>query len=132
MYRKEHQDLVAMVGEIKGLMRNSSDNAEQIVKTLGSMTGKIKLHLASEDQNMYPKLISSTNTEAVKVATDFQNEMGGIKDAWVDFVTRWKSSEKIKSDSNSFNNEANGLFSALANRIEKEESVLYKLAEEVA
>ena len=130
-FHKDHKELMGMATEILGLLNEQAviDNAEKISTLLGSISGKLKIHLALEDKQLYPELMNSSNPEVQTKAASFQNEMGGLKEAFTQYASAWLSPMKIKNDPNTFINQTKEVFGAVANRVEREEKELYPMAE---
>ena len=62
-------------------------------------------------------------------AKTFQQEMGGIAEAFAAFVSRWNLPSKIAADPAGFKDDANAIFKALHTRVQRENRDLYPLAE---
>lgn len=108
-----------------------AQNAESIAKNLMGMSSVIKLHLAAEDQALYPALAKSPSANVAKIGKQFQDEMGCIAKVYIAFAAEWLTAAKIASKPDEFKNSANLVFKALHERIQKEETVLYPAAEAV-
>jgi hemerythrin-like domain-containing protein len=129
-YRNDHKNLVAMITDIASLTSDVAGNAEAIAKQLAGFSGKLKMHLATEDNAFYPQLINSGNDELKAVAEKFQAEMGGLKDVYTAFASKYITKSKIEADPAGFKSEFDGIVKALSDRINREENELYKLADE--
>jgi hypothetical protein len=91
----------------------------------------VKLRLAAEDKFLYPTLANSTDATVAEVGQQFQREMGGIAGAYVAFAGKWNVGRAISADPEGFRDEANGIFKALHQRIQRENQELYPLAEKI-
>ncbi|MEZ4744048.1 MAG: hemerythrin domain-containing protein [Bdellovibrionota bacterium] len=47
------------------------------------------MHLAKEDNYLYPKLASSNDQSLVQTARNFQDEMGGLSGGFEKFKNEW-------------------------------------------
>lgn len=130
-FRKQHRELEAIVGAIAGPITNGTvaKEAAEIRKNLSLLAGKLTVHLGMEDNVLYPELAKSTDTAVSSTAAKFQAEMGGIKAAFTAYVGKWPSSAAIEADPKTFANDTLGIVKALADRIAREESDLYKKAD---
>ncbi|GGY23507.1 hypothetical protein GCM10008098_16210 [Rhodanobacter panaciterrae] len=66
-----------------------------------------------------------------RIGKQFQNEMGGLAATYAAFATRWNLSAKIAADPQGFRDDANAIFKALHQRIQRENRELYPLAEQI-
>ena len=133
-YRQQHRELLEVVGEIQKLLttdklaNGGADNARSLLATL---SGKLSVHLAMEDRNLYPAMQGAADTKVSDAATRFSGEMGSLAGAFKDYTRRWPTAAVIVKDADKFVDETKQVFSALGKRVEQEESVLYPLAETV-
>lgn len=131
-YRNQHDELVAIVQEISGKLEETSlagDAANEVSELLKSLAGKLLVHLAAEDKVLYPKMIDSGNSEAADAAKKFQEEMGGLKSAFEDYYGKWVNPRSIAGQPSEFITQTKDVLSALAQRVEKENTVLYPLVD---
>lgn len=126
--KAQHQALVAIVGQISSLLDATKlqKDASGIASQLTSLTGKLVVHLAMEDESLYPQLKASKDPKASATAARFMAEMGGVKEAYESYAKKWNRAA-IEKDPTSFIKETGGIASALAARIKKEETELYPL-----
>lgn len=85
---------------------------------------KVLLHLAQEDQLLYPRMKRSSNPQVRELATRFENEMGTLADTYRSYATRWPG-VAIEKDWTGFRTETQAVVAALRRRIRREESELY-------
>ncbi len=129
-YRNDHKSLVAGITDIAGLVNvGVAQNAELIAKTLAGFSGKLKMHLATEDNALYPMLLKSENAELKSMAEKFKAEMGTLKEVYGDFAQKFMTKTKIEADCEGFKTEFDGIVKALSDRINREETQLYALAD---
>ena len=132
IYRKQHAELVELIQAIAGNLDESAlanGAAADASEMLTKLAGKLLVHLAAEDYGLYPKMIESGNGEAVSTAKQYQDEMGGLKEAFTGYYAKWNGAEKIRADAAGFIAETQGVFKALGERVQKENTVLYPLAD---
>lgn len=131
-FKREHVDLLTSVTALRELVQSGvHEHAEAILKQLFSMSSVIKLHLAAEDRMLYPALASAADPLVAQTGKQFQSEMGGLAAVYAAFVTRWNLATKIAADPQGFKDDANVVFKALHQRIQRENRELYPLAEQV-
>lgn len=129
-FREQHKKIGDIVKELQGTMseKSLSENPKQAVILLGRLSGVIKLHLAMEDESLYPNLAKSADTKVKGVADKFIKEMGGIAKAYLAYADKW-TDKAVKENPKGFISETNGIIKVLGERIQKEESELYPLAD---
>ena len=129
IYRKQHDELLAMAGNIGANLNHETitTRTDDVLNLLSELAARLNTHLTMEDKALYPKMINSGNTKAKETAESFQKEMGGIKAVFETYVNKWSNPVNLKSSSEEFIKETNGLFAALGSRIDKENNQLYPL-----
>jgi len=105
-------------------------DAAQAHKLLTELTGKLIVHLAAEDQVLYPQLLKAKNPRTQTMAKRFITEMGSIAQAFKSYVVKWGSPASIQANPEAFVTETKGIISALGERIRKENTQLYPLADQ--
>lgn len=130
-FRRQHNELVEMVQSITAMMSapNAADQAADISRTLSQMTGKLRIHLAQEDKSLYPRLAASSDTQTASTAKRFQEEMSGLGEVYGAYADKWRTPAEIGADIASFKTESEAVFAALADRIVRENTELYPLAD---
>ncbi|MEO6198307.1 MAG: hemerythrin domain-containing protein [Sphingomicrobium sp.] len=96
---------------------------------LAKIAGVLRTHFAIEDQVLYPALIASPDRQVAVTARVFEREMGHIADQFERFVQRWGRSTEIGDAIPQFRYECDMMFSALRERIGRENRELYPLAD---
>jgi hypothetical protein len=128
-FQRDHARINDSVTKLRELVRSGIPaNAAAICTVLLDMNTVIKLHLAAEDRFLYPALSGSSEPNAAATARQFQDEMGGIAKVYGEFAGKWLSPDKIRNGAEAFRAEANAVFKALNERIQREERALYPLA----
>jgi hypothetical protein len=92
----------------------------------------LRVHLAYEDTILYPLMMSSGDGEAAATAQLFALETGSLAPEFEEFARRWSGPTAIGTMFDLFREEATLLFASLGARIERENDLLYPLAERVA
>jgi len=128
-FTDEHVLILRAVTDLKALAKDGiGQNADAIAKSIVRMSSSIKLHLAAEDRYVYPTLANSSDPAIAKLGTQFQQEMGGIAAAYVEFAGKWNTAPNVAADPEGFKDHANAIFKALHERIQRENKELYPLA----
>ncbi len=105
-------------------------NANTVSKLLARLSSLLLAHLRLEDTQLYPALESSANRTVRETATRYRNEMGGLKEAYVDFSATWGSETAIAANPEGFFEAWSGVRSALEIRMAKEDHGLYSIADD--
>lgn len=132
MYRKQHVELIELVQLIAGKLDESalaSGGAMEASEMLTKLTGKLLVHLAAEDYGLYPKMLASGDREMASTAKQYQDGMGGLKEAYQAYYAKWNRGDKIGKDPAGFIADTQGVFEALGERVQKENTILYPLAD---
>lgn len=129
--QSQHEACLAIVQDIKTRSVHIADRpgAVEITMMLARLTGILRIHLALEDEILYPALRRSSNPRTAEIGERYWQEMGGLADKFLDFVDRWKRADAVLSEQARFRSESATIFKALAERIEKEHREIYPLAD---
>ena len=111
----QHDGILAAVKGVRDLLSVTTlaTNATPIVLKLANLSGKVKMHLAAEDQALYPRLLEKGNDVTKQTTKRFSLEMGGIAAVFEAYMCKWKMAQAIEADVNTFIVETNGLFDTL-------------------
>ena len=129
--RKQHDAIVELAGEIAAGIEslNTPLDAERLMRTLNRLNGLLTAHLASEDTFLYPAMRASADQRTAETAAAFGQEMGGLMAAYSQFTARWADGPSIFANKAEFACDWRALLKRLAGRIERENLVLYPLAD---
>lgn len=129
-YRQQHSDIMASVADLRVLIQAGIvGNANAIAQHIVAMSTSIKFHLAAEDAVLYPALQAATDPAVVGLSRRYQDEMQGIAGAYAEFARKWRVGAQVAEAPEAFRSEANAVFKALHERIQKENHELYPAAE---
>ena len=130
-FRQQHAAIVEVVTELRSLLvpEKVLDNIPDIMGVLIGLSGKLKAHLSKEDKELYPDLLASGDTKVTEMAAAFQSEMGGLSQAFEDYMSTWRSIEAIENDPDGFIRASETVIDALRDRINRENRELYMLAD---
>ncbi len=133
-FRKDHEGILNLVEKLSGALDVASlkSNPASTCMILAKMSGRLKVHLTTEDRTLYPNLINSPDPDVRKVAERFFNEMGNIKEVVDKYLEKWISPNSLKANPERFIDETKRLIDALKNRIQRENDELYEIADQAA
>lgn len=127
-FKAQHKELLDLAGKLKPMIASPDTVKAKVADirvALTALTGKINIHLGMEDNTLYKAMLANPKSKAT--AERFQQEMGGIKTAFVAYVGKWGTPAAITGNPAGFIAETNGILTALGGRIQKEEKDLYAL-----
>jgi hypothetical protein len=128
-FRRQHDEILALAASIRGQIR--AKNVADANRSLAKLNGLVKMHLATEDDSLYPRLMKSADPAVKKTAQEFHKEMGGLREVYAGFAKKWMPAA-VTADPSGFDVEFGKVTSALGDRIKRENEVLYALADKVA
>ena len=133
MYRSQHAEIVKLVQGVQVFLAPGKlpGAAADVRLKLSELAAKTTLHLAMEDGSLYPRLMAHEDPKVRDTASRFNNEMSAISAVFETYTAKWTESA-IREDSTGFIEETTKLFTALANRIQRENTELYPLLEQDA
>lgn len=126
-FRQQHNEILKIANQVSGLLIEAqlSKDANQVRALVARLAVQVKFHLGVEDQWLYPELLKSNDDRLKKLATQYMNEMGNIKQNFENYVVRWSPIEAIEKKPGNFVRETQALFGVLSRRIKLENSELY-------
>lgn len=129
--RQQHDAALLMADRLIDIVDNYDPRtaAIPILMQLNRLLGILRVHLAHEDVELYPKLIESSDPEVARTAAAFVAEMGSLAIDLEWFAQHWSCSASIAGNIDEFREGAHQLVLALAVRIARENRYLYPLAE---
>jgi iron-sulfur cluster repair protein YtfE (RIC family) len=130
-FRTQHDEILALATGITGMLEAREPDAGAVRRQLSVLAGKVNIHLAMEDKALYPRLMERKGSRTHAVASRYMTEMGGLAQVFSDYTARWQVSA-IRADMPGFANDTRKVFGALAQRIERETTELYPLADREA
>lgn len=130
-FRLHHKELLEIAGEISRSLRPEvvGKDAQGVRMLLSKLSGKLSIHLAMEDNSLYPRLLSHKDPTIKGTADRFIAEMGNIKTVYLEYTKKWSDNAVIQQGCNDFIKETKAVFGALAKRMEKEDKELYNLVD---
>jgi iron-sulfur cluster repair protein YtfE (RIC family) len=131
--KRQHEAAEEMAGNILAIVASYRDeyDAIPIAQLIGKLNALLRVHFAHEDSILYPLMMRSGDGEAAAMACQFDMEMGELALQFEDFARRWSGPTIIAAMFDLFSEEATALFAALGARIERENDLLYPIAQRV-
>ena len=130
-FRSQHSEIATIVQRIEAILAspNWAPRAQEIRQAFSELSAKLRIHLALEDDVLYPRLARHEDGKVRDLATRYQTEMGGIRDAYEAYLSAWVHSGKLVTEYSAFQTALRGLFTALKDRIHRENTQVYPLAD---
>ena len=131
--RRQHDAANAMSSHLCDLIDSyrGHRDAEAITMQLSRLVGLLRIHLAQADVQIYAALAMSEDQAVARIAASHTNEMGDLAVDLETFARHWTCSASIAGRFDEFRDDAHALLMALAVRIEREDRILYPLAEQM-
>mgnify|MGYP003573358903 CR=1 FL=1 len=127
-FRDQHVEIQKMVEELRPLLNKEQLQVRVVAKTaqtlLGDLADRIKGHLAEEDKDLYPILLTHSDLDVRSTAWKFISGEHALRQAFADYGKKWLK-ERDFEFSNELLTETNELLETLTVRIEREEQFLY-------
>ncbi|WP_312587168.1 hemerythrin domain-containing protein [Comamonas terrigena] len=125
-FKHQHGDIKRRIAELRDLARAGADtHAEAIAQGIVAMSALIKLHLAVEDQVLYPALQTDRQSDLARLARHYQRDMVPIAAAYDAFARRWNTSQRVREDAQGFRDDANLVLRKLHERMLREDREFY-------
>ncbi len=107
-----------------------SSQAELSRKTLARLAGILKVHLAMEDQVLYPQMLQNEDPGVRATALEYQTTMGELSPKFNAFYTKWNQRNAMEMDYEGFRAEWAIISHALNARMSLEDKNLYDLVDQ--
>ncbi len=132
--RRQHDAALVLAGRLADCAAQlghqpTRPEAFEATLALARLTGVLRLHFAQEDRQLYPRLMNSDDNQTAITAKKFFDEMGNLGPAYDAYAKKWRSAQAILKAPGEFARQTSDIVAALADRIERENAVLYPLAD---
>ncbi len=129
--RRQHDCAEEMAAALLDLTLSYRDeyDAIAIARRIGKLNALLRVHFAIEDSTIYPAMMTGPDRHAAALALQFSQEMGELAAGFEDFARRWSGPTVIAALFEEFRDETTAILAALAARMERENDLLYPLAE---
>jgi hemerythrin-like domain-containing protein len=131
MYREQHARLTSLARVLDSLLDEEALARDGSAARLAvsRIAGALQIHLAMEDESLYPSLLSHSNAELRDRARHLRDGLAGLRDGLARYLGRWPTHAAIERDAPAFAQQTRELLAQLARRIELEDRELFPLAE---
>lgn len=132
-YRQQHSEIMRLATDLgkKLVPSQLAVGASDARRLLSELSGKFIVHLAAEDMLLYPMMLKCKDASAQALAKRFAVDMQPMAQAFKDYAVRWNAAAEIQKNPEGFTNETRGIIKALSERIRKENTELYPLADKL-
>ncbi|OJX34740.1 MAG: hemerythrin [Burkholderiales bacterium 68-12] len=125
-FKHQHVSILGSIAALRSLAHAGvAHNAAEIARLIVAMSSTIKLHLAVEDQALYPALQRGDNPELARMGQQYQRDMGPIAQAYEAFARRWNLAESLRRDEQGFRDDANRVLRLVHERMQRENHEFY-------
>ena len=125
-FKHQHVDILGSIDTLRNLAKaGAANNATEIARLIVAMSSTIKLHLAVEDQALYPALQRGTDVDLARMGQRYQQEMGSIARAYEGFSRRWNRPESVRRAERDFRDDANRVLRMVHERMQRENREFY-------
>jgi hypothetical protein len=125
--REDHAKLARMFRELGEIIsRSAPPPTADLFAFRQELMGTVIAHLKLEDWALYPRLIDSGDSETAAAGRRFQEEMGGLAPAFLEYCSKWTAST-IRVDWTGYCRETRSLLDALMDRLTRENRELLPL-----
>lgn len=127
--KKNHLDLYDRIHALQQYQTVSDVEAHsaELALALAKLAGLLSIHLAAEDNYLYPNLAQSTNDRVRQTSISFHEEMGGLAKEFIAYKEAFMTATKIKQDPAGFLTATASAVKALLERLTREDRDLYPL-----
>lgn len=127
-FRDQHVEILKMVDELRPLLNKDQLQVRLVAKTaqklLAELADRIKGHLAEEDKDLYPTLLTHSDLSVRSTAWKFISGEHALRQAFADYNKKWLKNGDFEF-SEELLAETNELIETLTVRVEREEQFLY-------
>ena len=132
-YRNRHTDLLQMIEDLQQLltpeMLRIRPNAKTAYLLLCELGSKVKEHLSEEDRGVYPSLLIHEDPRVKSIAWGFISGERPLRQTFDEYHRKWLKNCDFNFTED-FLRESQGVFRMVAERIDRENRVLFpKLVE---
>jgi len=122
---EEHAELGAVVGDLRRRAALRPLPIADIAQLRWRLSRLLLAHLAKEDRLLHPMLQRAGNPVVAALSRRFEEEMGGLSDGFKAYMQDWDA-PRIEAEPDAFETATRALAAALADRIHREETQLYR------
>ncbi|HSV30012.1 MAG TPA: hemerythrin domain-containing protein [Candidatus Omnitrophota bacterium] len=133
-YRKHHEEIRDIVAKLRPQLTVAQvgSSPEAVAEVVRLLFGKFSIHLALEDNSLYPRCLSHADATVRAAAQRFQSEMGGLGQQFEDYKRAWPGPLAIARDPAEFIAQTKRVLDLLTARVEMEELHFYSVIDRAA
>lgn len=120
----EHRALEAQAARLLAIVSAAVPDAAAVAAMRWQMAQALRDHCLGEDRLIYDRLLSSGDAVATDIAWSYRQEHGMLGPAFANYMAAWPVG-RISREWERFGAETRILLADLAERIEREEQMLY-------
>ena len=126
---RQHKEIYDIIDILKDNLSEDKvkQEASKLAQSINVLAGKLKIHLLSEDDYLYPKLMNGSDSRAKETAERFYHEMGNLSAVFSDYKGKYNISSRILGNIQGYIKDTQGILEALQSRMHKEDNELYVL-----
>ncbi|MEA3277404.1 MAG: hemerythrin domain-containing protein [Pseudomonadota bacterium] len=128
VYREQHKELLGMAEELRPLLNREQLRIRPVAKSahtlLCEIAAKLKDHLANEDKELYPSLLTHSDLKVRSTAWKFISGEHSLRLWFEAYNKKWLKNCDFEF-SDEFLKDTNHLLETLAARVEREERFLF-------
>ena len=120
-----------MMNEVCGLLEpsNLAANAPRVHSLLTQVASVLSVHLYLEDNELYAEMLNHRDPSVRAKSKQFLEEMGGLMVTFKAYLSTYPSAQQIQESPTAFAAATQAIFESMAQRIAREESDLFVMAE---
>ncbi|NLT95990.1 MAG: hemerythrin domain-containing protein [Clostridia bacterium] len=130
-FRKQHEEITQLAENLSSFLKPERLRTE--AKTarliLAKLAGVLNIHLAAEDNVLYPNLLNSDDEQIKVMAQKYIAEMSALKNSFNEYLKKWPSPLSLQNNPEQFIEETKQIFEILGQRIQRENDELYTLVD---
>lgn len=130
-FRRQHEEISKLADDLASFLKpellESEAKAARLV--LSKLAGVLNMHLAAEDNVLYPNLLKTENEEIRTIAQKYIDEMSSLKESFGKYLKKWPSSLSLQSNPEEFIVETEQILLLLRQRIQRENNELYYIVD---
>ncbi len=132
LFREQHKRILKVADRLRARLEPHflAGDAMETRLVVSELAGLLNVHLAMEDDSLYPSLRAHQDEVIRELAARYAEEMGGFSESFGEYVKKWTYSHLIQQDPQTFITETNEIMRALADRIAREDRELYPLVDQ--
>lgn len=124
---RQHDEVKKLFKDIKYNINNIEikEILDKVVLDINKLSGKLVVHMNSEDKFLYPRLLNNEDIKIKAMANEYINEMGDLHNKFKVYKSTFNTKKKIIENKEVFIKETTKIIMLLENRINKEDIKLY-------